>query len=94
MPQYYRVVEIGEDGRTTEPVAYVGVHPIRWHKHPDEPQVGFEPTDIVDVLLEACELAREQLEYVVNGWPEFQDTRISWALGKVSDAIAKAKGEG
>ena len=44
-------------------------------------------------LLAACKLAREQLEYVVNGWREFQGTRVSWALGKVSDAIAAAEGE-
>jgi hypothetical protein len=28
------------------PVSHVGVHPIRWHEHPDQPTAGFAPVDV------------------------------------------------
>ena len=55
MSRYFRAVEIDEDGNTTEGVSYVGVHPIARHRHPDEPQIAFVETDVVDALLKACE---------------------------------------
>lgn len=40
--RYFKGVLITEDG-TDEPVQYVGVHPVSWHKHLDQPQMGFAP---------------------------------------------------
>ena len=40
MPRYFRGVPITDDA---EPVQYVGVHPVVWHDHPEQPQLGFTP---------------------------------------------------
>lgn len=40
--RYFKGVPITEDG-TDEPVQYVGVHPVRWHRRPAQPQMGFKP---------------------------------------------------
>ena len=37
---YFRGVPITDDA---EPVQYVGVHPVVWHDHPEQPQMGFTP---------------------------------------------------
>jgi hypothetical protein len=37
-PLYVRV-NLVEGAR----VNFVGVHPMRWHEHPEEPQAGFRP---------------------------------------------------
>ena len=39
-------------------------------------------------LREALDLALEQLNYVVQGWPEFQGSRVSWVAGKVGTALS------
>lgn len=33
------------------PVNYVGVHPVRWHEHPDQPTAGFAPVDVENLAL-------------------------------------------
>jgi len=88
MTNYFRAIEIDEDGCTEEAVSYVGVHPITWHRHPAQPQIAFVETDIVDELLEACESARGHLQLLVaEGILEYVNTEV------LDAAIAKAKGE-
>ena len=88
MSRYFRAVEIDEDGNTTEGVSYVGVHPIAWHRHPDEPQIAFVETGVVDDLLAACEDARDHLRLLVaEGILEYVNTE------KLDAAIAAAEGE-
>ena len=41
---YFRFVPIGEK-ESSEPVQYVGVHPMRWHRRPAQPSAGFTPVD-------------------------------------------------
>jgi len=39
-------IYIAVDLQSSEPVNYVGVHPIAWHRRPDQPDIGFrEVTD-------------------------------------------------
>ena len=33
----YKAVDL----KTGEPVQYVGVHPLKWHDHPEQPDMGF-----------------------------------------------------
>ena len=41
----YKKVEMDENG-TKEPVNYVGVHPFRWHDHPEHPDFGFTEIEL------------------------------------------------
>lgn len=40
----YKRVEI-KNGETTEPVSFVGVHPIAWPRYVGEPEVAFAEVD-------------------------------------------------
>lgn len=55
--QYYRAVEIG----SPEPVNYVGVHPLIWHDHPEQPEMGFTeekvyPKEFIEWLVFGCDV--------------------------------------
>lgn len=34
-----------------EPVQFVGVHPLKWHRHPAEPDMAFTPLEEKEVVL-------------------------------------------
>jgi hypothetical protein len=44
--QFYRAVDL----ETNEPVNYVGVHPLVWHDHPNQPDLGFVEMGIKGIL--------------------------------------------
>ncbi len=53
MERYFKAVRI-VNGETVEPVQYVGVYTLRWHAHPEAPELGFAPADdVVDSLVTA-----------------------------------------
>jgi hypothetical protein len=69
--QYYRAVEIG----SPEPVNYVGVHPLLWHDHPEQPDLAFTeeevyPKEIVEVL---WRFAEEYFSDIENVQEEFEN---------------------
>ena len=43
--QYYKAVGFDAEG-TKQSVNYVGVHPLVWHDHPKQPELGFTEVDI------------------------------------------------
>lgn len=46
MSEFYKAVRLDiKAGEKTEPVNYVGVHPLVWHDHPDQPEMGFMEID-------------------------------------------------
>lgn len=51
----YKRVDIGESYN------FVGVHPIRWHEHPDQPSAAFVEVEF-DELPEVISLRREVAE--------------------------------
>jgi len=60
--QYYRAVSFNNKG-TTEAVNYVGVHPLVWHDHPEQPDMGFvEADDEIDALFAEIASLKEQLQ--------------------------------
>lgn len=62
MIQFYKRVDIKSDN---SPVNFVGVHPITWHEHPNQPDAGFVEVDV-------DELIRNLEEYI-----KFLDNDIS-----------------
>lgn len=44
--QFYKGVNI----ESHEPVNYVGVHPLIWHDHPDQPDLGFSEMELKEIL--------------------------------------------
>ena len=51
MAQLFQLVS-NEEMEAGEPVNYVGVHPLRWHEHPEQPDAGFRPFEGVPPLSE------------------------------------------
>lgn len=61
---YFRFVPIGEK-ESSEPVQYVGVHPMRWHRRPAQPTAGFTPVDDeIKVLRDQRRELRERLNQI------------------------------
>ena len=59
MENYYKRVSIDSD----EPVNFVGVHPLIWHDHPEQPEAGFiECNEKIEALEELCTLRGELIE--------------------------------
>ncbi len=73
MERYFKAVRI-VNGETVEPVQYVGVYTLRWHAHPEAPELGFTPADdMVDDLVTALKgmlVEHHRLGYSVAGSPE------------------------
>ena len=48
---------------------FVGVHPVRWHTHPEHPTAGFRPVteeEIVRLIKFARDHPEEPVEYLVE----------------------------
>lgn len=72
MTRYFRGVPITEE---TEPVQYVGVHPLAWHDHPEQPQMGFTPVtkevgetqaqrnDFLEALIKCKRAAQDAMDF-------------------------------
>lgn len=63
MDKYYRRVELPSD----EPIQFVGIHPLKWHRRPTHPDVGFiplndDPVAHLETQLKACERERNALQ--------------------------------
>jgi hypothetical protein len=72
MSNLYKIITIDESENT--PVSYVGVHPLKWHKHPEQPQVAFMETlyseESIQFLLDTTErLIKEVGRLPSNGAP-------------------------
>lgn len=93
----YKRVEI-KNGETTEPVSFVGVHPIAWPRYVGEPEVAFAE---VDEDTEALRAAGDELAEKASVASQFvADTEL--VIGKRAldglwaaiEAWREATGEG
>jgi hypothetical protein len=54
MGRLFEIVKVDEE----TPVSYVGVHPVKWHKHPEQPAAGFKETaytvEFVEEMVAVC----------------------------------------
>lgn len=69
-----------------EPVNFVGVGPVGWHDHPEQPQAGFVETDwTLDEVLRLVGAAQD-LRRAVDAWPSRNDTEKRLIEGLLYDA--------
>ena len=56
----YKAVDL----KTGEPVQYVGVHPLKWHDHPEQPDMGF--VEYESTIPSVSEKEKEELKKKLN----------------------------
>lgn len=67
----YKGIEITIEGNSTEPVNYVGVHPLVWNDHPQLPEMGFVETEVysTEFILWLCNrytFLKATQDFVIN----------------------------
>jgi hypothetical protein len=85
--QYYKGVALDDKG-TREPVNYVGVHPLVWHDHPEQPEMGFSEIDDIPPSKEDLSVFANMIKLAIM---DGQYKGVSWSVDDVIKDFLKSR---